>query len=398
VSGYDRSKGKRRGALHVGIVVPYDLSEPGGVKHHALELATALRARGDKVTVVGPSGVPVDAPGVVSFPGVMNIVSNGSDNRLGVFVSPWRVWRFFRSRRFDVIHIHEPLQPSLPYWAMWSTLRTPHVATFHAFGEHQSRVLQWTARSFSKLQVPFVQRAIAVSTAAAQYASGVWRKPLQLVPNGVRVDVFRPGMQEEGGPLRLLFVGRISDERKGLRPLLEALRECRNGGLDVELSVVGDSAGGAPPPSAPGMTYHGPLSRRLLVEQYQRCDVFVAPSTGQESFGIVLLEAMACAKAIICSDIPGYRTTVAGAHAMLVEPGSVKDLVAAIRHVSSIRGQLATMGAHNRALAEGFDWKQVAEAVRAEYCHAVGAVRSGAVPAVPPVLAEARDSPSAAAP
>jgi phosphatidyl-myo-inositol alpha-mannosyltransferase len=365
--------------LRVCIAVAYDLSEPGGVKHHTFELARALRARGDEVTVIGPASAPVE--GAVGFGGTTNIVSNGSNNRLGLFVSPWQVWRYFRRNRFDVLHVHEPLLPSLPYWAIWASGRTSRVATFHAFGEHRSALLRLAMRGFSAVQFPFIHRGIAVSPAAARSAASTWRRPLEIVPNGVRTDLFRPGVRSLGGPLRLLFVGRISDERKGLRYLLEAYSAVRRDGLDVELSVVGEKTGDAPP-NLPGLTYHGMVSRSRLVEEYQRCDVFVAPSTGQESFGIVLLEAMACGKPVICSDIPGYRGTVAGARAFLVRPKNVEDLVGTIRLLSAQRRDLVTMGEHNRVHASIYDWSRVAGYVRQEYLQAVAMSSRGVVPAI----------------
>jgi phosphatidylinositol alpha-mannosyltransferase len=358
----------------VCVVVGYDLSEPGGVKHHAFELARALRERGDEVTIIGPAARPVE--GAVRFGGIANIASNGSDNRLGLFVSPWRIWRYFRRNKFDIVHVHEPLLPSLPYWAIWGTGRTPRIATFHAFGENRSALLRLAARGVSALQFPYIHHAIAVSPAAAEYASSTWRRPLQIVPNGVSTDIFRPRRLSHSGALRLLFVGRISDERKGFHYLLEAFRRARDAELDIELSVVGDNAGARALPNTPRLIYHGALSRERLIEEYQRCDVFIAPSTGQESFGIVLLEAMACGKPVICSDIPGYQTTVAGACALMVRPRSVTDLVAAIQQALVVRGDLAAMGRLNRRHSETYDWARVADAVRQEYVHTLAIAAS----------------------
>jgi phosphatidyl-myo-inositol alpha-mannosyltransferase len=356
--------------LRVGMVVAYDLAEPGGVKHHAFELARALRARGDDVTLIGPSSGPVD--GAVVFGGIANVVSNGSDNRLGLFVPPWRIWRYFRQQKFDILHLHDPLLPALPYWAILGAGRTARVATFHAYGEHLSALLRGAARGFAALQFPFIHHAMAVSPAAAQHAAANWRRPMEIVPNGVRTDLFVPGGHSSGrGPLRLLFVGRGSDERKGLGYLVEAFRQARGLGLDVELSVVGDNTRSAQLPEMRGVRYHGVVSRKRLVEEYQRCDVFVAPSTGQESFGIVLLEAMACGKPVICSDIQGYRTTVDRASAMMVRPGNVPDLVAAIRHMTEVRGNFASIAEVNRRHAERYDWSRVAVDVRGEYLQAL---------------------------
>src|SRR4249920_2607480 len=102
--------------LRVCMMVTYDLASPcGGVKHHAQQLAAALRRRGDDVTLVGPASAPIKDAHTHTFGGVMNIRGNGSDNMLGIFVRPWQVAKFFRNHTFDVIHVHEPLQPSLSY-------------------------------------------------------------------------------------------------------------------------------------------------------------------------------------------------------------------------------------------------------------------------------------------
>jgi phosphatidylinositol alpha-mannosyltransferase len=186
----------------------------------------------------------------------------------------------------------------------------------------------------------------------------------------------------------LLFVGRISDERKGFRYLLDAFCHARAAALDIELSVVGDNGSARVLPNIPGLIYHGALPRKRLIEEYQRCDVFVAPSTGQESFGIVLLEAMACGKPVICSDIPGYRTTVEGSCAILVRPTSVTDLVAAFQQALAVRGDLAAMGELNRRHSRTYDWARVADRVRQEYLHTLVVAASGDASS-----SESRDSP-----
>jgi hypothetical protein len=200
--------------LRVCMIVGYDLSEPGGVKHHAQQLAQALRLRGDQVCVVGPSSGPVDGHDVIPFKGVWRAVSNGSDNAFGLLVAPWQVWWFFQRHKFDVIHIHEPLLPSLAYWAVWATPGTPHVATFHAFGERRSGTLRAAARVGALTLYPLIQGAVAVSSSAAAYAAGTWSRPITVIPNGVSTQVFSPRPNPRADVLRLLFVGRLSDERK----------------------------------------------------------------------------------------------------------------------------------------------------------------------------------------
>src|SRR6476469_9279817 len=104
--------------LRVCMMVTYDMASPGGgVKHHAQQLAAALRRRGDEVTLVGPSSEALEDPDTKTFGGIVNVPGNGSDNMLGLLVSPRQIARFFKDNRFDVVHVHEPLQPSLSYWS-----------------------------------------------------------------------------------------------------------------------------------------------------------------------------------------------------------------------------------------------------------------------------------------
>jgi phosphatidylinositol alpha-mannosyltransferase len=144
--------------LRVCMMVTYDMASPGGgVKQHALHLAASLRRLGDEVMLVGPSSVPSREPDVHSFGGIVNIRANGSDNNLGILVSPIAIARFFRQHRFDVIHIHEPLQPALSYWSVWLTRRIPHVATFHAFAEQEGRMLRWARKAY-RTRLPGMRR------------------------------------------------------------------------------------------------------------------------------------------------------------------------------------------------------------------------------------------------
>jgi len=175
----------REGRLRVCMMVTYDMASPGGgVKQHALHLAASLRRLGDEVMLVGPSSVPTDDPDVRSFGGIVNIPANGSDNNLGLLVSPRAIAKFFREHHFDVIHIHEPLQPALSYWTVWLTRHVPHVATFHAFMEEEGFMLRWARKAWGATMFPWIQRAIAVSQPAARYASGAWNRELSIILAG----------------------------------------------------------------------------------------------------------------------------------------------------------------------------------------------------------------------
>jgi phosphatidylinositol alpha-mannosyltransferase len=298
--------------LRVCIVATYDLAEEGGVKKHAVHLAARLRASGDHVDIVGPySGREPLPDGTYGFRGVVNIPANGSDNHLALFASPLAVLRFLRRGRYDVLHVHAPEVPPLAWYASWFAGDAARVATFHAYAENEGWASRMVRRTICAAVLRRFDRGIAVSPSAAQFARGSWTRPLSLIPNGVDTRLFVPGPSaREEGPLRLLFVGHWRDERKGLGVLLDAYAKLRERGLPVVLDVIG--AGPEEKRSRlPGVTYHGAINdEEELARRYRACDLFVAPSTGMESFGIVLLEAMASARPIVCSDIDGYRAVV----------------------------------------------------------------------------------------
>ena len=330
---------------------------------------------GDEVTVVGPLSRGDAGPGSRGFSGVLNIPANGAANYLAILTPPWSVRRFFRAADFDVVHVHEPLTPLLAYYALWFSPRAAHVCTFHMYAEEEGLGSRMMRGLLASRVFPRFERGIAVSPAAADYAGRVWTRPLTVIPNGVATATFVPPEDQEGAaapqsPLRLLFVGHWRDPRKGLAHLLEACRILHATGTPVHLDVVGDGTAAAT--NQRGVTFHGPVTAEsVLAERYASCDLFVAPSTGQESFGIVLLEAMACGRPIVCSDIPGYRHVVDRAGARLVSPGDADALAQVIGHLAREPVLRREMGASNRRRAEAYRWDHVASRVRQEYLDAI---------------------------
>jgi phosphatidylinositol alpha-mannosyltransferase len=242
-------------------------------------------------------------------------------------------------------------------------------------------LLRWARKAWGATMFPWIQRAIAVSEPAARYASGAWSRELSIIPNGVPTDIFTPPEHHHhhrlhSGPVKLLFVGRIGDARKGARFLFDAYAGLVARKLPVTLDVVGELGQAEPPPQLPGLTYHGAVAFDRLASFYRACDVFVAPSTGQESFGIVLLEAMASAKPVVCSNIEGYRQVATTEGSTLVAPSDAKALeealVSVVRTDPEIRRR---QGELNRRHAETFDYDRLAERVRHEYRLAIAAVR-----------------------
>jgi phosphatidylinositol alpha-mannosyltransferase len=371
------------------MVVPYDLAEEGGVKRHAMQLAVSLRRLGDEVDVIGPcSDDSVLGEHTYGFKGIVNIPANGSDNRLGIFVRPHKVWRLVRERKYDVVHVHEPLQPSLNYYAVWSAARSAaRVATFHAVMEHESTALLRARQFWGAIAFPSYDRGIAVSPAAAEYARVVFGKSLAIIPNGIRTELYQPVPPTPSDALRMLFVGHWRDARKGLPALLDACAKLRERGVPWTLDVVGDG-GHLPRVDLPGVTYHGPVrSEKAIAERYRQCDVFVSPAIAGESFGIVLLEAMAAARAIVCSDLPGFKFAVGSGDdsgARFVPPGSGDRLAAALAELAADPGARLRLGAANRERVQMFEWDRLVAQVRDEYFAALASRGRVGARAAPP--------------
>jgi phosphatidylinositol alpha-mannosyltransferase len=366
--------------IKVCIVVPYDLRFSGGVQKHALNLAQALRRMGDSVDVIGPcSGRAVLSEGVYGFRGVVNLPANGSANQMGLLTFPWTVRRRVRRGHYDVVHLMEPEVPFLPWYANWFAGDSVRIATFHSFGERT--VATRLARTWiCRPQLRLIDRGIAVSDAAARTARHAWPRPVTIIPNGVDTSVFSPttfdaAHSSKPGPTRLLFVGHWQDPRKGLPILLEAFDRLRASGVDVTLDIVGHGSP-AERRESPHITYHGAVDAdSRLARLYHSAEIFIAPSTGQESFGIVLLEAMASGRPIVCSDIEGYRGVVRPDGARLVPPRAVGPLADAIAELVRNQPLRRRMGTFNRQRSLSFDWNLVAGSVRAEYLEALSARR-----------------------
>jgi phosphatidylinositol alpha-mannosyltransferase len=231
---------------------------------------------------------------------------------------------------------------------------------------------------------------IAVSEAAAQYARVAWPRPLTIVPNGVDAGFFAPpaGPRGDAPGIKLLFVGQRMDQRKGFGVLLQAFERIRANGVTASLDVVGYGGSvdghGQPehaPANIPGVTFHGIVDEAALRRLMHNADALVAPALGCESFGMVLIEAMAAGRAVVCSDIEGYRRVASPDGTVLVPPGDPGRLAEALADLARSPERRRTMGAGNAAYARQYDWALVASQVRAVYSMAVDAAAvRGATP------------------
>ncbi|MTV25483.1 glycosyltransferase family 4 protein [Nitriliruptoraceae bacterium ZYF776] len=363
--------------MRVALVSPYALDVPGGVQAHVVDLASALRALGDEVTIVAPGDgdhLGVGAARAVSF--------NGSKAPIAVSPGAARATRrALRELRPDVVHVHEPLVPAVGLAAATTDV-APVVATFHAWSDRAR--LYRTGRTIARRVVRHVGTWVAVSDAAAGYHGrglGVPARAFSVVPNGVDVARFSDGtpfadIADDPRP-SLLFVGRL-EPRKGLEPLVRAFTRLKSTRPDLRLYVVGDGPERArcqallPGALRTDVVFLGRVDHDDLPRYYRSCDLYVSPALGGESFGIVLLEAMAAGAPIVASDLPGYRSVARdGVQGRLVPPGDPAALADAIGALLDNPALRAAMAGEGRRTVADYDWPVVAQRVRTLYLEAI---------------------------
>jgi phosphatidylinositol alpha-mannosyltransferase len=336
------SEGDGSSGLRVALVCPYSLSRPGGVQGQVVGLARVLQARGHQVSVFAPLDDPGDAPGdidlVVSGHSV-SLPANGSV--APVSVSPraaQRALRQLRAGHFDLVHVHEPFSPGLPYGLLVGRDGPPMIVTFHrSGGSIFYSLLRPLAKRLAARQ--FAVRC-AVSEAARETAQAAVGGDYVVLFNGVEVDRYAGAVPWPTEGPTILFLGR-HEGRKGLPVLLDAfarlLADGQNGtapGLMLWIAGDGPDTDGLRRlfPESPHVHWLGVLSEEEKLRRLAGAHVLCAPSLGGESFGMVLLEAMAAGTPVVASDIPGYRDA-AGGKARLVPPGDAAALADALREL-----------------------------------------------------------------
>jgi phosphatidylinositol alpha-mannosyltransferase len=276
----------------------------------------------------------------------------------------------------DLVHVHEPLTPSASMAAVLKAGEAPVVATFHAFGE-RSRLLDLAAPVLRPVWRRIAVR-IAVSEAAASFVSARFGDGLAIVPNGVDVGLFARATPVGGLPKgrRILFVNRL-EPRKGFRVAAEAFGIMAADRPDAVLVVAGDgeersALADLPPDVRRRVVMLGNVDHDDLPPYHAACEVFVGPARGGESFGIVLVEAMAAGLPVVASDIPGYREVVrGGVDGLLVPPSDPVALAAALAEVLDDPALAERLGAAGRERAGTYDWDAVAARLEERYAEAL---------------------------
>jgi phosphatidylinositol alpha-mannosyltransferase len=366
--------------VKIGLVTPYIYPLPGGVNAHVQYLYQNLRLRGHDVRIISSRHGPQKSSegDVIRLGWGFSVPANGSVGT--VTISP-RFRELVRDvlerEQFDVLHFHEPFVPFLSLVLLLES-RTVNVGTFHAYAgwspsyEFGKRMLGGFARR--------LHGRIAVSAAARHFINRYFPGDYKVIPNGVDVRRFASATPIESwqdGTRNILFLGRL-EERKGVMHLLKAYRALGKRDCNCRLLVVG---------SGPqerevrryiatrrlgGVELLGRVSDEEKPRYFATADVYVSPATGQESFGIVLLEAMAAGAPIVCSDIHGYKGVVhRGEQALLVPPRDHRALVSVISRLLDDPALRARMGEAGRERAEQFSWESITAKVDDYYAFVI---------------------------
>lgn len=360
--------------MRIGLVCPYAWDVPGGVRQHVDDLAHELIARGHQVSVLAPAEDPAGLPDwVVDGGRPIAVPYNGSVARLNFGLKPTRVVRrWLREQQLDVLHVHEPLAPGLSLLACWAA-NGPIVATWHSSHE-RSRILS-AGYALAQTALEKLSGRIAVSEDARRTLVSHVGGDAVLIPNGVRVGryVAAPVDADRDPRPTVVFLGRIDEPRKGLDVLLEALPIVVRAMPDVRLLVAGpgevdDRVRDLDPAIAAHVEFLGLVSDDAKVRLLRNADVYVAPHLGGESFGIVLIEAMAAGTAVIAADLPAFRRVLMeGDAGVLVPRGDAAALGAAIVAVLADADRRSKLSQAGSRRVRDYDWANVADEVIAVY-------------------------------
>lgn len=362
--------------MRLGIVCPYSFDVPGGVQYHVRDLAESLLDRGHEVSVLAPADEDTPVPGFVHPTGrALPVPYNGSVARLAFGpVVHARVRRWLADGGFDLVHLHEPQIPSLSLMAL-HLCDAPQVATFHT-----SMVRSRALTVVSGLMQPGLDKLrarIAVSEDARRTLVEHLGGDAVVIPNGVRTADFtraRPDPRWTGTPERptVAFLGRIDEPRKGLVLVAQAMPALTARFPGVRLLVAGsgdlDEGRALFAGHADRVEFLGRISDAEKAALLGSADVYLAPQTGGESFGIVLVEAMAAGAAVAASDLPAFvRVLDDGRCGALFRTGDSVDLAGTVGDLLADPARRAALTARALRWVPRFDWDSVTEQILTIY-------------------------------
>jgi phosphatidylinositol alpha-mannosyltransferase len=366
--------------MRIGIVCPYSLEVPGGVQLHVRDLAETLIEMGHRVSVLAPADEDQELPPYVVAAGraALAVPYNGSVARLNFGpISAARVRLWIKDGEFDVLHVHEPMTPSISLLAVISS-DGPVVATFHT-AMTRSRVML-AGRKVAQLVLEKITARIAVSALARKVQVEHLDGGAVEIPNGVAVAKFAgveplPGYPREGGTIG--FLGRFTESRKGFPVLAAAMELLIKDRPGLRLLLAGPSDFKdleLSPELADRIDFMSRPSDVDKARMLRSVDIYVAPNTGGESFGMILTEAMAAGAPIVASDLDAFRRVLDGGKAGVLFPnGDSEALARELARLLDDPGARAELSAKAGKAVAAYDWPAVAERVLEVYATAIDA-------------------------
>lgn len=367
--------------MKIALVSPYDFSYPGGVVNHIIALEKQLTKMGHDVKIIAPTSKAVENQ-------ESNYVKIGKARPFPVKGTTLRVSTSFRlgprikevleKEQFDILHLHEPCMPMLCS-AMLKFADVPIVGTFHASGVMPNYYFGWPVATFKlKRRRHKIVGKIAVSKPALLYAKKYVPGDYDVIPNGIDLEHFNPDIKPFekylDGKLNILFVGRL-EKRKGVKYLIKAYNIVKEKYPDSRLIIIG-------PGRRFRRKYENMVNRKKLEDvvflgnvpyedlprYYKTADIFCAPAVSGESFGIVLLEAMAVGTPIVATNIDGYASVLTdGKEGLLVPPRNSRKLADALCRAMADKNLRFEMGARGILTSHEYDWKKVSQRVYEYY-------------------------------
>ncbi|MDH3014280.1 glycosyltransferase family 4 protein [Gordonia alkanivorans] len=360
--------------MRIGMICPYSFDVPGGVQAHVTELAHVFIDRGHEVSVLAPASRRTELPEYVVRVGPsLALPYNGSVSRVNFSPKGYlRLRRWIAENGFDVLHVHEPNSPSISMLSLM-VASGPIVTTFHTA---TSKSLWLSA--FQGILRPYHERIagkIAVSELARRWQMESLGSDAVEIPNGINVAGFANAKPLDGYPhpgRTILFLGRFDEPRKGIDILMRALPSVVEKFPDVRVLVVGGGNQAALRRRAGTLADHlvflGQVDDATKARALASADVYCAPNLGGESFGIVLVEAMAAGAAVIASSLNAFRRVLDDGRAgKLVDTGSPDQLAAGIISLLSDDEAREQLVARGRVRADKYDWSRVADQILRVY-------------------------------
>jgi len=367
--------------VRIGVVCPYSLDVPGGVQNHVHDMADYLIKLGHEVSVLAPADDDTELPPyVVSAGRAVPVPYNGSVARVNFgFLSAARVRRWIHDGNFEVLHVHEPATPSLSLLACWAA-NGPIVATFHTANPRSRAMLAGAPIVASAMEK--INARIAVSEYARRTLVEHMGGDAVVIPNGVDVGFYlaqeprsewRTPAEHEADGGTIAFVGRFGEPRKGLSVLLEALPAIVEARPHTRLLVAGKGDADEVMRTVPDrlrrhVEFLGMVNDVDKARLFRSVDVYCAPNTGGESFGIILVEAMSAGAPVLASDLDAFSLVLEGGTAGVMYPnGDAAALAqAAIGLLGDPARREALRAAESRAVRR-YDWSVVAADILSVY-------------------------------